>query len=93
MNKARISVLLLLLVLLLAAPILAQISTLYDLSWHLLSGGGGPRASSHYQIDDVLGQWPDGRTSSARYQVDPGFWHAGREQQQKRLYLPVVSGK
>ena len=90
MNKARISVLLLLLVLLLAAPILAQISTLYDLSWHLLSGGGGPRASSHYQIDDVLGQWPDGQSSSAQYQIDPGFWHAGRAVQPRHLFFPVV---
>ena len=70
MNRIRLLILLLLLALVLAAPVLAQISAHYDLGWHLLSGGGGTRNSPHYQIDDVLGQWPDGRSSSAHYQLN-----------------------
>jgi hypothetical protein len=54
---------------------LAQVSTNYDVSWHLLSGGGGSRSSSNYRVDDALGQWAGGRTSSANTHVDAGFWY------------------
>lgn len=84
------ALLILLSILLLAAPLLVQGLARFDLNWHVLSGGGGPRASAVFQIDDVLGQWPDGRSSSARYQIDPGFWHAGRLPKARRFYLPVT---
>jgi hypothetical protein len=58
----------------LGGVVLAQVSTNFDLSWHVLSGGGGSRSSTNYQIDDVLGQWADRTSSSTNYQVEPGFW-------------------
>ena len=88
MNKKLLPFLLLLAA---AVPVLAQLSAHYDTGWHLLSGGGGLRNSAHYQIDDVLGQWPDGRFSSARYQIDPGFWHRGGVYLVNRTYLPLLS--
>ena len=91
MNRVRMLILLLLLALLLAGPVLAQVSPHFDLGWHLLSGGGGPRSSTQFQIDDVLGQWPDGLSESAHYQIDPGFWHVGRVLGERPVYLPVVS--
>ena len=93
MRKVRTSIIILLLVLAFAASVLAQVSPRFDLSWSLLSGGGGSRESAVYQLDDVLGQWADGRSVSTRYQVDPGFWHTGRVLPQTRLYLPVVQGR
>lgn len=90
MNKLILAIMLFLLVLALAAPILAQISPHFDLGWSVLTGGGGPRSSGHYQIDDVLGQWPDGLSTSEQFQIDPGFWHTGREGQTTALYLPVT---
>ena len=33
---------------LLASAVVAQVSTNFDLSWHLLSGGGGSRSSTNY---------------------------------------------
>ena len=90
MNRFRLLALLLFLALLLSAPALAQFSPHFDLDWSLLSGGGGLRGSDQYQIDDVLGQWPDGRSSSANHQLDPGFWTAGRLAEPARLYLPLV---
>ena len=57
-----------------AGAALAQVSANYDLSWHLLSGGGGSRSSGSYRVDDSLGQWPGNPTASAGYRVDPGFW-------------------
>jgi hypothetical protein len=90
MNKRLLPFLLLLLLLAVAVPVLAQLSAHVDADWHVLSGGGGSRNSHHFQIDDVLGQWPDGRSTSAIYQVDPGFWYSGRVHDGKRTYLPVV---
>jgi len=57
-----------------AGTVLAQVSTNFDLSWHLLSGGGGSRSSTNYQVDDSLGQWADGSSTSARYAIQAGFW-------------------
>lgn len=90
MKRVMIWILALFLALALIIPVLAQVSPNFDLGWHALSGGGGSRQSTHYQIDDVLGQWPDGLSSSANYQIDPGFWHVGRVIEPRRLYLPVV---
>jgi hypothetical protein len=65
--------------LVLAGVALAQISTNFDLSWHLLSGGGGSRGSTHYELDDTLGQWAEGPSSSAGYEISPGFWYGVAE--------------
>ncbi|MBN1641170.1 MAG: hypothetical protein JXA09_08035 [Anaerolineae bacterium] len=59
--------------------VLAQVSSNYDLSWHLLSGGGGSRGSTNYQIDDALGQWVAGSSQSASYAIGSGFWAASLE--------------
>lgn len=91
MHKTTILIFLLLaLIMILAAPLLAQVSARYDLTWHLLSGGGGPRSSPSYHLDDALGQWPDGRSASPNYQLDPGFFHTGRVLKNQSLYLPAV---
>jgi hypothetical protein len=63
----------------LAGAALAQVSTNFDLSWHLLSGGGGSRSSTNYQLDDALGQWTGGASSSASYEISPGFWYGLEE--------------
>lgn len=90
MNRIRILLLLLLLVLLLTGPVLAQVSPSFDLGWHLLSGGGGLRSSSQFQIEDALGQWANGPSQSDHYQIDPGFWPAGAVTEMRHLYLPVM---
>jgi hypothetical protein len=53
----------------------AQVSPNFDLSWHLLSGGGGSRSSPNYRVDDSLGQWAERPSSSANYDIAPGFWY------------------
>jgi hypothetical protein len=60
----------------LAGIALAQVSTNFDLGWHLLSGGGGSRGSASHQIDDTLGQWAGGSSESATNVIAPGFWSA-----------------
>lgn len=92
MKYALVASLLLLLLALTIAAVLAQVSPAFDLSWSLLSGGGGARQSANVHIDDVLGQWADGRSRSERYQLDPGFWYSGRQTQPQMHFVPVVFG-
>jgi hypothetical protein len=61
--------------LMLTVTVLAQVSTHFDLGWHLLSGGGGNRSSSNYRVDDTLGQWAAGTSSSTNYKIEPGFFY------------------
>jgi hypothetical protein len=91
MKKWVIWTLVLLLVLITAAAVLAQTSDSFDLGWHLLSGGGGTRQSASFRLDDVLGQWADGRTASVARQVDPGYWPAGPADMAQHIFLPVVA--
>lgn len=65
--------------LLLSAVVLAQVSTHFDLSWHLLSGGGGSSSSAHYRADDALGQWVAGTSGSTHYEIGSGFWAGALE--------------
>lgn len=60
--------------LLFAGIALAQVSTNFNLSWHLLSGGGGYRSSANYRLGDALGEWAQQAASSANYKIEPGFW-------------------
>lgn len=92
MKKFTIWILVLMLALAAISPALAEVSARIDVSWYVLSGGGGERSSSHTQVDDVLGQWADGLSSSERYRVEPGFWHSGRVAKPNRIYLPMTAG-
>lgn len=74
--KQTLTAVLLLLLALAAVSALAQVSAGFDLSWSVFSGGGGSRQATAVHIDDILGQGVDGRARSARFQIDPGFWHA-----------------
>jgi hypothetical protein len=52
----------------------AQVSDHFDLSWHLLSNGGGRRSSATYQLDDSLGQLAGSVSGGPTYEIRPGFW-------------------
>jgi hypothetical protein len=52
----------------------AMVSTNYDLSWHVIGGGGGPMSSSNYRMDGTVGQII-GLSSSENYQVSGGYWY------------------
>ena len=90
MNKLRLLLLVFVLGLLAAGPVLAGLEANTDVSWDVLSGGGGQRGSQHFQIDDALGQWPDGQSSSEKFQIDPGYWTSGRVQEERHTFLPLA---
>ena len=77
--------------LMLTGVVLAQVSTNFDLSWHLLSGGGGLRSSANYQVSDSLGQWVGGSVSSVGYQIATGFWYGTVVAEEGQvIYLPLI---
>jgi hypothetical protein len=68
----RATFLLPLLFLLLAGVVLAADG--YDLSWHVISGGGGHAEAGAYALDGSVLQ-PAGEMSGGDYELRRGFWH------------------
>ena len=51
----------------------AMVSTNYDLSWHVIGGGGGPMSSTNYKLDGTVGQ-VIGVSESENYRLEGGYW-------------------
>ena len=64
----------LLVLLLLATMALAAPVSGFDLSWHLIAGGGGRSASAGYVVHGSIGQPAAGEVSSTGYRLRAGFW-------------------
>ena len=69
----------------------AQSSASFDLSWHVIGGGGGPAASVHYGISSTVGQWVASPpySFSRHYAASSGYWF-GEGPTISGLYLPLV---
>jgi hypothetical protein len=52
----------------------AQISENYDLSWNVISGGGGEMHSASYAMQGTVGQTAIGMASDG-YAIESGYWH------------------
>ena len=54
----------------------AQTSTTYDLTWHVIGGGGAPISSASYRVNSTAGQSAASppAASSASYVVSSGYW-------------------
>jgi hypothetical protein len=52
----------------------AQVSTNYDLSWHVLSGSGGQMDSASYIQKSTAGQ-VIGSSESSNYRMGAGYWY------------------
>ena len=71
-----------------AVSALAQVSANYDLSWHVIAGGGGRMASSGHTLVGTAGQPLTGPMLSSGYTLCSGFWCSGAVSY--RVYLPLV---
>jgi hypothetical protein len=71
---------------LIAGVALAQTSTTFDLSWHVLAGGGGRADSTHYAVNGTLGQAAVGFSDSTSYGLQSGYWQNWPDY---RIYLPL----
>ncbi len=79
--------------LLVAGVAWAQVSPNFDLSWHVVAGGGSNMTSANHQVRSTLGQFSIGPASSAGYRVGSGYWYGIRREVQPvgyTIYLPIV---
>jgi hypothetical protein len=68
--------------------VLAQVSANYDLSWHVIGGGGGRMAGTQYTLQGTTGQPVMGPAAGSGHTLCSGFWcGVGAEY---RVYLPLV---
>jgi hypothetical protein len=75
----------------LASVALAQASANYDLSWHVIAGGGRRMEGGSHVVLGTAGQPMAGTMSGSGHTLDSGFW--GRRAttgQEHDIYLPVV---
>jgi hypothetical protein len=80
---------LLILILSLASPVLAETSASYDLSWWTVDSGGATGLSSGaYTLSGTAGQPDAGALSSGDYALAGGFWQALLSQLQN--FLPMI---
>ncbi len=59
----------------LAGLVLAQTSTNFDQSWHVLSGAGAAASSTNFAVDGSLGQLATAIAESSNYSVESGYWY------------------
>lgn len=74
---------------LLVGSVAAQTSTTYDLSWHVIAGGGETMTSATFTVHATAGQGIIGPTGSSTYQVGAGYWY-GVVGGAYAAYLPLV---
>jgi hypothetical protein len=68
--------------------VLAQVLANYDLSWHVIAGGGGRMGSGQYTLQGTAGQPVIGPAAGSGHTLCSGFW-CGMEVEY-RVYLPLV---
>ena len=66
-----------LIVLLLFSPALAQVGGTYQLSWSTIDGGGGVSSGGPYVLSGTIGQPDAGNLAGGQYEVLGGFWPGG----------------
>ena len=75
----------------LASAALAQVSANYDLSWHVIAGGGGRMEGGNHSLLGTIGQSMAGTMSSSGHTLDSGFWgRSATVGQEYEIYLPLV---
>lgn len=76
--------------LLVVGTVQAQTSPGYDLSWHVVAGGGREWMSSGiHQVNGTLGQFAIGRASAPDHAVGSGYWYGMRIAY--RLFIPLLT--
>ncbi len=71
----------------------AQTSPSYDLSWHVLAGGGQNMASTNRLVYSTLGQFAIGPAYSTNNTLAAGYWygiHRLAPVPTYSIYLPIV---
>ena len=69
----------------------AQVSTNYDLSWHVLSGSGGQMDSASYVQRSTVGQ-VIGSLESSNYRMGAGYWYGAVSTTTSRIKFDTGPG-
>lgn len=93
MNKVRLTLILALVLCLIAGTVQAQSSTTYDLSWHVIAGGGETMTSTTYTVHATAGQGIIGPAESSSYDVGAGYWYGLGGTGGYAIYLPLLLRK
>ena len=89
-HKLRV-ILVLVLLLLITLPVLAQSGGGYDLSWSTVDGGGGSSSGGIFSLAGTAGQADAGVMSGSEFTLRGGFWKGGAAPTtQLQLYLPII---
>jgi hypothetical protein len=72
-----------------AIPVLAQVSANYDLSWHVIGGGGGRMMGTQHTLQGTIGQPVIGPEAGSGHTLCSGFW-CGAADTGYWVYLPLV---
>jgi len=82
----------LVLLLVIALPVLAQSGGGYDLSWSTTDGGGGSSAGGSYTLNGTAGQPDAGGMTGGGYTLSSGFWFGGEPivPPGEDLFLPLI---
>lgn len=70
--------------------VLAQASSVYDLSWNVVAGGGGRVESAGHTLLSTIGQPAAGPVAGPSYTLRSGFWGGALVDEGHRVYLPLV---
>jgi hypothetical protein len=73
----------------LVVPVLAHVSANYDLSWHVIAGGGGKMESTQYTLQGTTGQPVIGSAAGSGHTLCSGFW-CGVAETEYQVYLPLL---
>lgn len=73
-----------------AGAVWAQTMPDYDLSWHVLAGGGRDASSGGYALRGTLGQLAIGSGQSNNHVLRAGYWNGVGGPLRYEVYLPVV---
>jgi hypothetical protein len=69
----------------------AQTTASYDLSWHVLSGGGREMTSPDHALRGTMGQVVIGKAVGDDYAASSGYWIGEKpEMGTNWLFMPVV---
>lgn len=83
----RAITLLLLVILLAAAPLALAQGHNFTLNWWTVDGGGGTSGNGRYTLQATIGQPDAGEMGDGRYTLVAGYWGGPG---QHRVYLPLV---
>jgi hypothetical protein len=92
LRRVGVAMLGLAVVLALTSVVLAQVSANYDLSWHVIAGGGGRMESAGHTLRGTTGQPLVGPMSSGGHALHSGFWGrmVAAPKHRVHIYMPLV---